>query len=125
MQIIINNSSMKPRYEQIESQIKAEILAGKLLEDTALPSVRTLAKDVKVSALTVKKAYDTLEQEGLVVTVPGKGSFVAHAGINLREEQFRKEVESDMEAVIRKGKSCGMSREDLKELIDIIMMDTP
>ncbi|MDD3239173.1 MAG: GntR family transcriptional regulator [Lachnospira sp.] len=125
MQIIINNSSMKPIYEQIESQIKAEILAGKLLEDTALPSVRTLAKDVKVSALTVKKAYDTLEQEGLVVTVPGKGSFVAHAGINLREEQFRKEVESDMEAVIRKGKSCGMSREDLKELIDIIMMDTP
>lgn len=123
MQIIINNSSMKPIYEQIEEQIKSKILDGTLLEDTALPSVRGLSKDLRVSALTVKKAYDTLEQEGLVVTVHGKGSYVAATGDNLREEEFRKSIESDMEKVIRKGKSGGMSNIELKELMDLIMED--
>ena len=82
MKLIINNSSMQPIYEQIVAQVRNKIMQGELEEDTALPSVRTLAKDLRVSALTVKKAYDTLEQEGFVVTVHGKGSFVACANQN-------------------------------------------
>ena len=76
MNIIINHSSMQPIYEQIMGQIKERIMHGELKEDTALPSVRTFAKELKVSALTVKKAYDGLEEEGFIVTVHGKGSFV-------------------------------------------------
>ena len=79
MKIIINNSSVQPIYEQIVNQIKAMITDGTLKIDTMLPSVRSLAKELKISALTVKKAYDTLEQSGFVVTVHGKGSFVAGA----------------------------------------------
>lgn len=123
MHIIINNSSMKPIYEQIEAQIKAQIIDGSLLEDTALPSVRVLSKELRVSALTVKKAYDTLEQEGLIVTIHGKGSYVARTGANLRQEEFRKEVEGDMETIVRKAKSCGMEKEELKELVEIIFED--
>ncbi len=83
MKLIINNSSMQPIYEQIVSQIKAEIMKGALKEDTALPSVRALARELKVSALTVKKAYDELEAEGFVVTVHGKGSYVSCQGRRL------------------------------------------
>ena len=80
MNIIISNSSMQPIYEQVVSQIKSEILKGSLVPESKLPSVRELAGDLRISALTVKKAYDTLEQEGFIVTVHGKGSFVA--GVN-------------------------------------------
>ncbi|MDD3278428.1 MAG: GntR family transcriptional regulator [Lachnospiraceae bacterium] len=121
MQIIINNSSMKPIYEQIEEQIKANILNKTLLEDTPLPSVRVLARELRVSALTVKKAYDTLEQEGFVITVHGKGSYVARTGASLRQEEFRKEIESDLEKVVRKARSGQMTNGELKELMDLIM----
>ena len=79
MDIIVNHSSMQPIYEQIGNQIKEKIMHGILKADTPLPSVRTLAKELKVSALTVKKAYDALEEEGFVITIHGKGSFVAFA----------------------------------------------
>ena len=123
MQIIINNSSMKPIYEQIEEQIKNNILNGMLLEDTILPSVRSLSKDLRVSALTVKKAYDTLEQEGLIVTVHGKGSYVAATKDSLRQEEFRKSIEDELESIIRKGRSGGMSNQEIRELMDLIMED--
>ena len=80
MKLIINNSSMQPIYEQICTQIKNKILSGELKQEEMLPSVRTFAKELRVSALTVKKAYDALEQEGFIVTVHGKGSFVS--GVN-------------------------------------------
>ena len=83
MNIIINNSSMTPIYEQIVSQMKEKIMTGQLKPDTMLPSVRTLSKDLRISALTVKKAYDAMEQEGYIVTVHGKGSFVANVNPNL------------------------------------------
>ena len=121
MQIIINNSSMQPIYEQIEEQIKEKILDQTLLENTALPSVRTLSKELRVSALTVKKAYDTLEQEGLVITIHGKGSYVAHAGNELLLEEHKKAVETDLESAIRKGRSCGMTDAEIRELVDLIM----
>jgi len=123
MNIIINNSSMQPIYEQIVNQIKSAIMCGELKEEQALPSVRTLAKELKVSALTVKKAYDALDEEGFIVTVHGKGSFVNFANQNLMLEEKKKEVEADLEMAIRKGRSCGMSNQELLELFQIVLED--
>ncbi|MCI8890032.1 MAG: GntR family transcriptional regulator [Eubacterium sp.] len=123
MNLIINNSSMQPIYEQIISQIKAKIMHGELKEEVMLPSVRSLAKELKVSALTVKKSYDALEQEGFIVTVHGKGSFVTLANQALMLEEKKKEVEADLEMVIRKGRSCGMSNQELTELFEIVLED--
>ena len=123
MKLIINHSSMQPIYEQIVEQIKGMVMRGELEENPPLPSVRGMAKDLKVSALTVKKAYDVLTEEGLIVTVHGKGSFVAFANQNVMLEEKRKEVEADLETAIRKGRSCGMSREELKQLFEIILED--
>lgn len=123
MNLIINNSSMQPIYEQIVSQIKAKIMNGELKEETMLPSVRALAKELKVSALTVKKAYDALEEEGFIVTVHGKGSFVTMANQALMLEEKKKEVEADLEMAIRKGKSCGMNDQELTELFQIVLED--
>ena len=121
MDIIVNNSSMQPIYEQIVEQIKGMIMQGQMQQEEMLPSVRTLSKDLRISALTVKKAYDTLEQEGFVVTVHGKGSFVAGVNQNLLLEEQKKEVERDLDAAIRKGKSCGMDDEELRQLFDLLM----
>ena len=123
MKLIINHSSMQPIHEQIVEQTKEKIMHGELTEETMLPSVRTLAKDLKVSALTVKKAYDALEQEGFVNTVHGKGSFVACANQNLMLEEKKKEVEADLEKAIRKGRSCGMSNQEITELFNIVLED--
>ena len=123
MKIIINNSSMQPIYEQIVEQVKSAIMCGELKEEQALPSVRTLAKELKVSALTVKKAYDALDEEGFIVTVHGKGSFVNFANQNLILEEKKKEVEADLEMAIRKGRSCGMSNQELLELFQIVLED--
>lgn len=123
MKLILNNSSMQPIYEQILSQIKSQIMNGRLKENEMLPSVRGLAKEIKVSALTVKKAYDALEEEGFIVTIHGKGSYVACASQDLMLEEKKKEVETELEQAIRKGKSCGMSETDLKELFQIILED--
>lgn len=121
MNLIINNSSVQPIYEQIVGQIKELIMNGTLMQDAALPSVRTLAKDLRISALTVKKAYDALEQEGFIVTVHGKGSFVADMNPQIAVEEKRKEVEKVLEDAIRFGKSSGMSVEEIKELFFLIM----
>ena len=123
VKLIINNSSMQPIYEQIVSQIKKSIMQGELQEGAVLPSVRTLAKELKVSALTVKKAYDALEEEGFVNTVHGKGSFVAFANQEMLLEEKKKEVEADLEKAIRKGRSCGMTDLEIRTLFEIILED--
>lgn len=123
MKLIINNSSMQPIYEQIMNQIKGKIMQGELKENEMLPSVRTFAKELKVSALTVKKAYDALEEEGFVVTVHGKGSFVTMANQELMLEEKKKEIEADLEMAIRKGRSCGMSNQEIMELFQIVLED--
>ena len=123
MELIINNSSMQPIYEQIVSQVKAKIIHGELKEETMLPSVRALAKELKVSALTVKKAYDALDKEGFIVTVHGKGSFVTMANQALMLEEKKKEVEADLEMAIKKGRSCGMDDQKLTELFQIVLED--
>lgn len=123
MKIIINNSSMQPIYEQIVAQFKAAIMKGELKEEEMLPSVRSLAKDLKVSALTVKKSYDALEEEGFIITVHGKGSFVTCASQELMMEEKRKEVEADFEAAIRKGRSLVMSNQEITEVFMIVLED--
>lgn len=123
MKIIINNSSMLPIYEQIVAQFKAAIMKGELKEEEMLPSVRSLAKELKVSALTVKKSYDALEEEGFVITVHGKGSFVACASQELMMEEKRKEVEADLEKAIRKGRSLGMSDQEITDVFMIVLED--
>ena len=123
MKIIINSSSMVPIYEQIMDRIKAQITAGDLKENDVLPSVRTLAKDLKISALTVKKAYDNLEQEGFTVTVHGKGTFVAAANTEQMTEEQRREVELDLEKASQKGRSCGLEDEELRDSFEWLMAD--
>lgn len=123
MKIIINSSSMVPIYEQIMDQIKAQITAGDLKENDILPSVRTLAKELRISALTVKKAYDNLEQEGFTVTVHGKGTYVTAANTERMLEEQRREVEEGLEKAVGKGRRCGMSDEEIRELFELIMED--
>lgn len=123
MKIIINSSSMVPIYEQIMDQIKARIAAGDLKENDILPSVRTLAKEQKISALTVKKAYDNLEQEGYTVTVHGKGTYVAPANAERMKEEQRREVEADMERAVQKGRRFGLADEELRQMFAVIMED--
>ncbi len=121
MNIIISNSSMQPIYEQVVSQVKQEILSGSLTPESKLPSVRELAGELRISALTVKKAYDTLEQEGFIVTVHGKGSFVAGVNRDLALEAQEKEVEKELDTVIKKAKSCSMTDEEITQLFELLM----
>ena len=124
MNLIINHTSMQPIYDQVVSQIKDKIIHGELLEQAMLPSVRTLAKDLKISALTVKKAYDQLEQEGFVTTVHGKGSFVACDNQVQMLEEKKKEVESEFEQAIRKARSCGLENSEIRELFEIVLEES-
>lgn len=121
MKIIINTSLMVPIYEQIVDQIKMLIRNGELKENDNLPSVRTLSKELKISALTVKKAYDNLESEGFTVTVHGKGTYVAATNAELLLEEQKKELEADLEQAIQKGRRCGISDEDIKSLFELIL----
>ena len=123
MKLIINHSSMQPIYEQISGQIRERIIRGDLQEGTMLPSVRVLAKELRVSALTVKKSYDTLEQEGFVTTVHGKGSFVSSSNQAQLLEEKKREVEAELEQAIRKGRSCGMTSQEIMDLFQIILED--
>lgn len=121
MHIIVNNSSMTPIYEQIVEQIRAKIVSGELSEDTMLPSVRGLARELKISALTVKKAYDNLEQEGLTVTVHGKGTFVAALNQEQMKEERQKEIQKDLEQVIAKALRSGLTEQEIRGLFEILM----
>ena len=124
MNLIINHSSIQPIYEQISVQIKDKIIHGELIEDTILPSVRTLAKELRVSALTIKKSYDILEQEGFIITIHGKGSFVTSANQAQLAEEKKREVEAELEHAIRKGRSGGMNDQEIEELFHIIMEES-
>lgn len=123
MKLIINGSSMVPIYEQIMDQIKTLIRNQELKENDPLPSVRSLSKELKISALTVKKAYDHLEQEGFTVTVHGKGTYVTATNTELLLEEQRKEIEKDLEMAIQKGKRYGLTKEELSDLFYLILED--
>ena len=121
MRIIINSSSMVPIYEQITDQIKTLIRGGELKENDNLPSVRVLSRDLRISALTVKKAYDSLEEDGFTVTVHGKGTYVAAVNPGLLLEEQKSELEADLEMAVQKGRRYGISDEDIRILFDLIL----
>ena len=121
MNIIINHSSMVPIYEQIVDAVKTQIRKGELKEDENLPSVRMLAIDLKISALTVKKAYDALEEEGFAITIHGKGTYITAANTELLLEEQKKEIEADLEKAVLKARRCGISDEELKNLLELIL----
>lgn len=123
MRIIINHSSMIPIYEQIVDQLKAAVISGELPADSVLPSVRGLSGELKISALTVKKAYDALEQGGFVATIHGKGTFVRTVNPQLQREALQKEVEDKLDGAVGRAKSCGMTESETRQLFDLVMED--
>ena len=121
MHIILNHSSMVPIYEQLMEQIKSYIIQSELKEGEALPSVRTLAGELRISALTVKKAYDKLEEEGFVTTVHGKGTYVSASDKQLALEARQKAIEDDFDKVIDRALSMGMKKEEISEVVKLIL----
>lgn len=121
MHIILNHSSMVPIYEQLMEQIKSDIIQSELKEGEALPSVRTLAGELRISALTVKKAYDKLEEEGFVTTVHGKGTYVSASDKQLALEARQKAIEDDFDKVIDWALSMGMKKEEISEVVKLIL----
>lgn len=121
MHIILNHSSMVPIYEQLMEQIKSDIIQSELKEGEALPSVRTLAGELRISALTVKKAYDKLEEEGFVTTVHGKGTYVSASDKQLALEARQKAIEDDFDKVIDRALSMGMKKEEISEVVKLIL----
>lgn len=121
MKLIISNVSGVPIYEQIKQQVKAAILSGELKEEEALPSLRTLAKDLKISVLTVTRAYTELEQEGFVKNVQGRGCFVLGSGSELMKEQLICKVENSLTEAIKAAKIANLSNEELHHLLDILL----
>ena len=121
MHIILNHSSMVPIYEQLMEQIKSDIIQSELKEGEALPSVRTLAGELRISALTVKKDYDKLEEEGFVTTVHGKGTYVSASDKQLALEARQKAIEDDFDKVIDRALSMGMKKEEISEVVKLIL----
>lgn len=124
MRIIINNRSMEPIYEQLISQIKSGIINGEIADGEVLPSVRTMSADLRISALTVKKAYDRLEDEGFVTTVHGKGTFVNTADRQMAAEARRKAVEDDFAAAVQRAKAAGLDDDEIRAALEIILEET-
>ena len=123
MDIIISNSSGKPIYEQIYTQLKEQIIGGDLEADAPLPSIRSLAKDLRISVITTKRAYDELEKEGFIYTVAGKGSFVAPKNVELLREENLKKIEGYIQEIRKLAMPCGLSLEDIIEMFRILEED--
>lgn len=121
MHIILNNSSMIPIYEQLVDQVKNEIISGALKESEVLPSVRALSGELRISSLTVKKAYDRLEEEGFVITVHGKGTYVTATDRQLAIEARRKAAEDELALSIQHANAIGLSKDEILEIVHIIL----
>jgi len=116
MKMIISNSSSVPIYEQIKKSIINQILEGELKEDELLPSIRVLAQDIKISAMTIKKAYDELEKEGYLKSIQGKGTFVAPKNTELAKEQAQRDIETYIEKIVAISKRFDIGEEDIIEM---------
>ena len=125
MELIIRNNSGQPIYDQISGQIKAQILSGALSPGDALPSIRGLAKDLKISVITTKRAYDELEAQGLINTVAGKGCFVAEQNLELVRAQQLQQLSAQLAEAVELGRSCGMTEPELTALLRQKWEDTP
>lgn len=124
MHIILNHSSMVPIYEQLVEQIKTEILQSRLSEGEVLPSVRKLSAELRISSLTVKKAYDRLEEEGFATTVHGKGTFVTATDQQVAVEARRKAVEEEFKKAIDRAENIGMSKEEILEVVKLLLEES-
>lgn len=120
MNIIISNSSDKPIYEQITTQIKSMILNGELPEGTALPSMRLLAKDLRISVITTKRAYGDLERDGFIETVTGKGSFVAPKNLDFLKEEHLRLIEEELQKAVDTAHRSGISIDELHDMLDVL-----
>ncbi len=118
MHIFIDNKSSCPIYEQIYTQIKSQIISGALREDDPLPSIRSLAKDLRISVITTKRAYDELEREGFIYTVAAKGCFVAPKNVELLREENLKKIEDYIDKIQQLAASCNLNKTDIIELIN-------
>ena len=124
MNIFIDNKSGLPIYDQIYSQIKSQIISGALREDQLLPSIRNLAKDLGISVITTRRAYDELEREGFIYTVAGKGCFVAAKNTELLREENLRQIEERLQEIRDLAAACGLSREDIIEMLSVIEEET-
>lgn len=120
MNIIISNSSNVPIYEQIKEQIKNKIVSNELKSGDLLPSIRSLAKDLRISVITTKSAYEELEREGYVETVPGKGTYVAGKSETIIREEQLKRIESLMDTAVSVAKISGISKKEVLDIVDIL-----
>ena len=123
MTILINNKSGQPIYEQIFDQIRGQILSGALAEDEALPSIRNLAKDLRISVITTKRAYEELEAAGYIYTLVGKGSFVAARNEELLREEHLRQIEEHLTAIRTLAAACGLTQQELHAMLDILEED--
>lgn len=120
MNILISHASNLPIYQQIYDQLRQMILSGQLSENEMLPSIRLLAKELRISVITTKRAYDELERDGFLVSVPGKGSFVAGANLDFIREEHLKEMEGMLRRAIKAGKLAGLDYEEIEQALRII-----
>ena len=123
MNLYIDNKSGTPIYDQIYSQIKNEILNGNLIENDALPSIRNLAKDLRISVITTKRAYDELEKEGFIYTLPSKGCFIAAQNLELIREDNLKKIEGHIDEILKLAAACNLSKTDIIEMLNILESD--
>ena len=118
MNILIDNKSGAPIYDQIYSQIKSQIISEALREDEMLPSIRGLAKDLRISFITTKRAYEELEKDGFIYTLPGKGCYVAPKNVELLREENLKKIEEHIDEIVRLASSCNLSNKDIIEMVN-------
>ena len=118
MNILIDNKSGAPIYDQIYSQIKSQIISGVLREDDMLPSIRGFAKDLRISFITTKRAYEELEKDGFIYTLPGKGCYVAPKNVELLREENLKKIEEHIDEIVRLAASCNLSKKDIIEMVN-------
>lgn len=123
MELYISNAGQEPIYAQITRQIKEQILSGKLKEGDALPSIRLLAKELRISVITTKRAYEDLETAGFIVTRPGKGSFVAPQNPELQREEMLKQVEQHLQNAVDAARQGGIDRGEVSEMLDLLWED--
>ena len=120
MNILISNQDPRPIYEQVGEAIRAAIISGELGPGEALPSIRGLAKDLRISVITTKRAFEDLEREGYIATVPGKGSFVAEASVALLRERRLSQIEEHLRAALDLGRSCGLDGAEVQKMLRIL-----
>lgn len=119
MEIVLSNSSDKPIYEQIAAQVRDAVATGELAAGEQLPSIRALAAQLRISAITTKRAYQDLEAQGYVTTIPGKGCFVAEQNLDLLREERLRRVEASLARAVYDARACGLSDNELREMLDI------